>query len=46
MRRVRADKPNRYVDSEVGGECDSKPGALIFNCTVTVCDSWVKMKGK
>jgi len=25
---------------------DSKPGALVFNRTVTLRDSWAKMKGK
>jgi glutaminyl-tRNA synthetase len=25
---------------------DSKPGALVFNRTVTLRDSWAKIKGK
>jgi glutaminyl-tRNA synthetase len=30
----------------VSDEVDSKPGALVFNRTVTLRDSWAKMKGK
>jgi len=30
----------------IGDVVDSRPGALVFNRTVTLRDSWAKMKGK
>jgi glutaminyl-tRNA synthetase len=40
---------SRWQFERIGYFCvddDSKPGALVFNRTVTLRDSWAKMKGK